>query len=216
MKKRILCFGDSLTWGFDPESQERFPEDSRWPSVLQKELDDSCQVLEEGQCGRTIATEDPAEGEKNGSSYILPCLESHSPLDLVIIMLGTNDCKQKFAYSSMDVAGEMKIFLEKVISYNHFRCNDQFKILLISPPVITDDIRGSWLEDCFGADHSKKVSSELALWYLKLSKIYHCSYLDVSECVAVSEADGCHLDAPSQRKLAMKIMEKIKEEGLIS
>ena len=65
-RKRVLCFGDSLTWGFDPESRERFPEESRWPVVLQQELGDSFQVIEEGQCGRTIATEDPAEGENSG------------------------------------------------------------------------------------------------------------------------------------------------------
>ena len=213
-RKRVLCFGDSLTWGFDPESRERFPEESRWPVVLQQELGDSFQVIEEGQCGRTIATEDPAEGEKNGLTYIRPCLETHSPLDLVIIMLGSNDCKQKFSYSSMDIAGEMQIFLEKVISYNHFRCDDRFRILLVSPPVITDSIRGSWLGDAFGADHSQKVSSELALWYLKLSKIYHCSYLDASTCVTTSQADGCHLDADAQKKLGLRIAEKIKEERL--
>ena len=210
-KKRILCIGDSLTWGFNPETRERFPEESRWPVVLQNELGESYQVIEEGQCGRTIATDDPAEGEKNGLKYILPCLESHSPLDMVIIMLGSNDCKQKFSYSGMDIAGEMQIFLEKVISYNHFRCGDQFRILLVSPPVINDHIRGSWLEDCFGADHAMKISSELALWYLKLSKIYHCGYLDASQHVTASEADGCHLDADAQRTLGSVIAEKIKE-----
>lgn len=211
-KKRILCFGDSLTWGFDPVTKSRFPDENRWPVVLQNELGDSCQVIEEGQSGRTIATEDPAEGEKNGLKYILPCLESHSPLDMVIIMLGSNDCKQKFAYSAMDIAGEMQIFLEKVIAYDHFRCSDQFKILLVSPPVISEHIRGSWLEDCFNADHAIKVSSELASWYLKLSGIYHCSFLDASEYVTTSEADGCHLDADGQRKLGSAIAEKIKEE----
>ena len=65
-KKRVLCFGDSLTWGYDPDNRVRFPEDSRWPMVMQSELGDEYTVIEEGQNGRTIATEDPAEGEKNG------------------------------------------------------------------------------------------------------------------------------------------------------
>ena len=64
--KRILCFGDSLTWGYDPANRVRFDEDSRWPCVMEKILGDGYKVIEEGQNGRTIATEDPAEGEKNG------------------------------------------------------------------------------------------------------------------------------------------------------
>ena len=115
----------------------------------------------------------------------------------------------------MDIAGEMQLFLEKVIAYNHFRCDGRFRILLVSPPVITDSIRGSWLEEGFGADHSKKVSSALASWYLKLSEIYQCSYLDASECVKTSEVDGCHLDPAAQQKLGLCIAEKIREDGLV-
>ena len=81
--KRILCFGDSLTWGYDPAKRVRFEEDSRWPCVMQAALGDDYKVIEEGQNGRTIATEDPAEGEKNGLSYIGACLESHTPSSLI-------------------------------------------------------------------------------------------------------------------------------------
>jgi len=214
-KKKILCFGDSLTWGFHPETKERMPEECRWPQVMEKELGDHCQVIEEGQCGRTIALDDPAEGEKNGLKYIRPCLESHAPLDLVIVMLGSNDCKQKFSYSGMDIAGEMQIFLEKVIAYRHFRQNDRFRILLVSPPRISEHIRGSWLEECFGAEHAQKVSSELALWYLKLSKIYQCSYMDAAEYVTASRADGCHLDEDAQVILGKAIAEKILRDKLL-
>ena len=112
--KRILCFGDFMTWGFDPDTRTRFPEDIRWTGVLQQLLGDGCKIIEEGQCGRTIACDDPAEGEKNGIKYIVPCLESQSPLDLMILLLGINNLKRKFNYSSMDVAGEMQVFLEKV------------------------------------------------------------------------------------------------------
>lgn len=77
-------------------------------------------VIEEGQCGRNIATDDPLEGEKNGIKYILPCLESLSPLDLVIIMLGTNDLKRKFGYSLQDISWEMERFLQKVLCHRQF------------------------------------------------------------------------------------------------
>ena len=96
LSPRILCFGDSLTWGDDPACVgHRLSH--RWPVSLQDTLGPGYVIIEEGQCGRNIATDDPAEGEKNGMKYILPCLESHSPLDLVIIMLGTNDTKERFA-----------------------------------------------------------------------------------------------------------------------
>jgi lysophospholipase L1-like esterase len=178
--------------------------------VLQTILGEGYTVIEEGQNGRTIATEDPAEGEKNGLRYLGPCLESHSPLDLVIIMLGSNDCKRKFAYSAMDIAGEMQILLEKAVSYNHFRCGDRFRILLVSPPHIAPEIRDSWLGDSFGFENAVKVSKELTDWYKSLAGMYGCEYLDATEYVKASEVDGVHLDAEGQMKLGTVIAECIK------
>ena len=84
-----------MTWGFDPKSMKRFNQKNRWPIVMQNILGTGYTIIEEGQCGRTIATDDPSlGGEVNGLKYIEPCLEVHIPLDLVIIMLGANDCKQ--------------------------------------------------------------------------------------------------------------------------
>ena len=194
--RRILCFGDSLTWGFDPESRVRFEEDSRWPCVMQEALGDGYKVIEEGQNGRTIATEDPAEGEKNGLTYIGPCLESHAPLDYVILMLGSNDCKRKFSYSAMDIAGEMQIMLEKIQSYNRFRCNDRIRVILVSPPHIADSIKDSWLG-----------------WYKQLADMYGCIFVDAAEYVKVSDADGVHMDAEAQRKLGNILAEVVLKEG---
>ena len=209
--KRIVCFGDSLTWGYDPETRTRFSEEIRWTQVMQKLLGDGYTVIEEGQNGRTIATEDPAEGEKNGLKYIGPCMESQSPFDLLIIMLGSNDCKRKFAYSSMDIAGEMQIMLEKVQAYNRFRCKDAFKVLLISPPYVSDAIRESWLGDSFGYENAVNLTKELAGWYKTLSDMYDCEYLDAAQYVQASDADGCHLDAQNQKKLGEVIAERVKE-----
>ena len=208
--KRILCFGDSLTWGYDPENRIRFSEEIRWTQVLQKKLGVEYTVIEEGQNGRTIATEDPAEGEKNGLKYLGPCMESQSPFDLLILMLGSNDCKRKFAYSSMDIAGEMQIMLEKVQSYNRFRCKDAFKVLLISPPYISEAIRDSWLGDSFGYENAVKLTKELAGWYKTLAEMYDCDYLDAAQYVQASDADGVHLDAENQKKLGDVIAERVK------
>lgn len=209
--KRILCFGDSLTWGYDPDRRIRFDEEIRWTQVLQKHLGEGYTVIEEGQNGRTIATEDPAEGEKNGLKYIGPCMESQAPFDLLIIMLGSNDCKRKFSYSAMDIAGEMQIMLEKVQSYNRFRCKDAFKILLISPPYISEAIRDSWLGDSFGYENAVKVSKELAGWYKTLADMYDCEYLDAAQYVHASDADGVHLDAENQKKLGDVIAQRVSQ-----
>ena len=210
-KKRIVCFGDSLTWGYDPEKRIRFPEESRWPMVLQNLLGEDYRIIEEGQNGRTIATDDPAEGEKNGLDYIIPCLESHRPFDLLIIMLGSNDCKRKFSYSAMDIAGEMQRFLEKVLSFNRFRCEDNFKVLLVAPPVISDAIKTSWLGDSFGYENAMMVSEELSDWYKQLADMYCCEFLDASIRVQTSELDGVHLDADNQKKLADVIYQRVLE-----
>ena len=213
--KRILCFGDSLTWGYDPTNRVRFEPENRWTGVLAKMLGDGFTVIEEGQNGRTIATDDPAEGEKNGIRYIIPCLESQSPLDLMIVMLGTNDMKRKFSYCAMDIAGEMRQFLEKVSARNEFRMDGKMKILLISPPLIGERIRDSWLGDSFGYEHAREVSRELASWYRELADSYGCMFLDAAEVVTASFDDSIHLDAAEQRRLAEAIYDVLKTNEVI-
>ena len=215
-RKRILCFGDSLTWGFDPVNMVRFPEESRWPVVMGKILGEEYQVIEEGQNGRTIALEDPAEGEKNGLTYLLPCLESHTPLELLIILLGSNDCKYKFSYSGIEIAGEMQRFLEKALSYNHFRCEDHFQILLVAPPLISDAIKDSWLGENFGYEYAVELSKKIAGWYEQLAQRYHVHFLNAAEYVKASDADGCHLDAAGQVRLGEVLAQYVKEKILTS
>ncbi|MCL1979506.1 MAG: GDSL-type esterase/lipase family protein, partial [Proteobacteria bacterium] len=104
MIRRILCYGDSNTWGYDPVTMDRFDETTRWPRVAGQVLGHGWEVIEEGLGGRTTVWDDPIEGYKNGRDYLIPCLESHRPLDLVVLLLGTNDLKQRFSLSAYDVA----------------------------------------------------------------------------------------------------------------
>jgi lysophospholipase L1-like esterase len=99
--KTILYYGDSNTWGSDPETGERFPAGVRWPGVLRMKLCGDYRVIEDGLLGRTTVWNDPIEGDhKNGRTYLRPCLESHSPVDLATLMLGTNDLKTRFGSSA--------------------------------------------------------------------------------------------------------------------
>ena len=209
-KYRVVCFGDSLTWGWIPETFTRFPEDVRWPGVVQNILGSDYKIIEEGQTSRTINCDDPAEGEKNGMKYIIPCMESHAPFDLLIIMLGSNDFKQKFSLNSLNIMGEMRTMLEKVLSFIHFKQNDSIKVLLIAPPHLGDNIEKSWLGEMFDMWNGVKKSKELGPKYKILAEQLHIEFLDAAEYVHASEFDSIHLDAENQIRLGEVIAEKIK------
>ena len=110
--KTVMCYGDSNTWGYNPATQQRYPRDERWTGVLQELLGADYRVIEEGLNGRTTVWDDPIEGYKNGREYLIPCLESQKPLDLVIIMLGTNDLKLRFSLPAYDIAEGAGVLVE--------------------------------------------------------------------------------------------------------
>ena len=102
--KTVLCYGDSNTWGYDAATEGRYPYDKRWTTVLARELGSEYLVIPEGLNGRTTVWPDPVEGEyKSGKSTLLAILESHHPLDLVVLMLGTNDLKHRWGLSAWDI-----------------------------------------------------------------------------------------------------------------
>lgn len=208
---RILCFGDSITWGYHPERGDRMGEQERWTGVLQDLLGEKYRIIEEGQNSRTIATDDPTEGEKNGIKYIIPCIESQRPLDLMILMLGTNDTKKRYCYSALDIAGEMEQFLEKVQVYNHFHLDGKMKILLVAPPVIRSDVWMDSMKDSFDLARSARIMEEMRGLYRQLAETYGCDFLDASEVVAVSSADGVHLDQEEGRRLAEAFCDRIQK-----
>src|SRR5258705_7738093 len=103
--KTVLCFGDSNTWGYVPGSDgERFPPDSRWPRRLARALGDEWEVIAEGLNGRTATVDSPVADGRNGLTYLLPCLQSHMPLDVVVIYLGTNDAGDRYSLPAETVA----------------------------------------------------------------------------------------------------------------
>ena len=199
---KILCIGDSNTYGYDPRSYigSRYPEEVRWTDRLS-----GCKVVNCGVNGMTVPRE---SGRYAG-------LISINEPDLVIVMLGTNDMKRKFSYCAMDIAGEMRQFLEKVSARNEFRMDGKMKILLISPPLIGERIRDSWLGDSFGYERAREVSRELASWYRELADSYGCMFLDAAEVVTASFDDSIHLDAAEQRRLAEAIYDVLKTNEVI-
>ncbi len=112
--KSILCFGDSNTWGYDPVTGARHLYADRWPSVMQSELGADYVVIPEGLNGRTISSDDPIDDRRNGRTALRMILDTHKPLDLVIIMLGTNDCKHRFALLPEEMAEGIRGLIEVV------------------------------------------------------------------------------------------------------
>ena len=131
--KTILCYGDSNTWGHHAPLGDRFDEATRWGSRLRTILGEEYRVVEEGQRGRTTVWDDPVENRMAGLKYLWPCLDSHAPIDLVVIMLGTNDCKPYFGLHPQNIAdgaGRLVDMIQKC----SFGPNDTApKVLLISP-----------------------------------------------------------------------------------
>ena len=126
--KTIVCYGDSNTYGYNPENGFRYEYEERWTTILQKELKDSAIVIPEGLNGRTTSFEDELRPGRNGATYLDPCLHSHGPIDLVVLMLGTNDCKT-FYNASAEVIG---LGVERLVEQIR-KADKNIRILLISP-----------------------------------------------------------------------------------
>lgn len=196
--KRILCYGDSNTWGFIPLTAERYSQAVRWTGVLQKTLGTDYQVIEEGLNGRTTVWNDPHSDGRNGRDYLLPCLESHMPLDLVILMLGTNDLKQKFSATATDIA-EGAGFLGRLILLS--KAGIQYhppKLILAAPPTILE-------QTAYGEafDGGFEKSRKFAKAYKRIADELNCPFLDASACVQSSKRDGIHLEAEEHTKLGL-------------
>ncbi len=210
--KKIVCFGDSNTYGYDPATGGRFDENTRWPKLLQRMLGDEYEVFEEGQNGRTIANPDPWEGgAKCGMDYVLPMLETKRP-DLLMIMLGSNDLKIKFNLPAADIAGSLQMMLMKIKGYCRYylSCPDM-KILVIAPPALSEPFGESYFAAFFDENGVVEKSKELAKWYELVAEQYGCEFLNVTTQISAGSADHLHLDPEGHKKMAEIVCRKVRE-----
>ena len=198
--KRIVCFGDSNTWGSDPATRERFPPDVRWTGVLARELGDGYQVIEEGLPGRTTVWDDPLEFGRNGLTYLRPCLESHRPLDLVTIMLGTNDLKRRFGVSASDIAQGAALLVDVSQHYARRADGSPASVLLMAPPPVA---RLSQLARMF--EGAEEKSREFGQYFRMVAEWYNVPLLDAGEVMTSSDVDGIHFDAEEHGKLGRAV-----------
>lgn len=195
---RILCFGDSNTWGYSPQDGSRYGPSVRWTGVLQNQLGHLYQVIEEGLNGRTTNIDYQNRPGRNGWSYLLPCLESHYPLDILILCLGTNDLKIEFARSAQDIAAGMEELIKIALGQGLEKPSPQMKVILVAPaPVV--EVSRLYVEALKGAREKVFV---LASLYAELAKKYGLSFVDLTQFVTPSPIDGVHLSAEMHLKIA--------------
>lgn len=194
--KNILCYGDSNTWGYRPDNGKRYSVDARWPGALQQLLGEDYRVVEEGLCGRTTVFEDPVQEGRSGKDYLKVCLDSHAPLDMVIVMLGTNDFKSRFAAPAQVIARGAGI-LGEIVTKSGFGIDGKApKLLLVAPPEIL--AAGPWSHEFAGEiEKSREYPGFLQMEAEQMGAFF----FNAGSVAASSPVDGIHLEEMDNRKL---------------
>lgn len=206
----VLVYGDSNTHGTVPmttlEDNGRWGPSERWPGVLAAALGDGWRVVEEGLPGRTTVYPDPVSGvHKNGIALLPAALESHQPLDLVVVMLGTNDTKQRFNVPPVEI-GESVSALLHLVRHSYTGPNGaQPRLLLVAPAPVQEV---GCLAEVFGGGAAK--SRRLGGVYAAIAARHGAAFLDAGGIVAVSPVDGVHLDAAAHAALGQAVAAAIR------
>ena len=216
--KRIMVFGDSNTYGHLPGSAHpvtgaslRYADDVRWTGVMQNELGAEYKVLEEGFCGRSTVFPDPMQHGRNGLEYLDVAFGTCAPVDLVIIMLGTNDTKDYLSASALVIYYGMATLvdaLRKLIAQSN---SPDAKILIINPPHLIPTADGTYIWGF--SEQSTQKGRELGAYFERLANEEHLEFLDADKlegCVP-SEIDGTHLTEEAHAILGKAAAKKVKE-----
>ena len=203
--KNILCFGDSNTYGYIPGGRGRYDQNKRWTGILEKKLGDKYRIIEEGLCGRTTVFNDELRSNRRGIDSIGMIVESHNPIDVLIIMLGTNDCKTRYSASASIIAKGM----EEVINIALEKAKNKPEVLVISPIILGKDIGDEEFDPEFNSN-SEKTSQGLDKEFEKMAVKNGYYYLNAADYAVASEIDREHLDEEGHRKLADAIYIKLK------
>ncbi len=209
-EKTILCFGDSNTHGTMPmrdlSDSRRFGRDERWPGVLASALAPGFHVIEEGHPGRTTVHPDPLEGvHKNGLAVLPAILESHTPVDLVIVMLGTNDLKARFSVTPFDIALGTSNILDTISASDCGRNGKPPALLLVCPPPI---IETGQLAEMFHGGEEK--SGRLAAAFRQVAEERGIPFLNAGDHIGSDSEEGIHFDADAHHLLGTAIGEAVR------
>jgi lysophospholipase L1-like esterase len=206
--KSILAFGDSLTWGFEAGTFQRHAFEHRWPNALAKGLNGKARVIEEGLNGRTTVFPDPtATPERNGAVALPMLLETHQPLDLVIIMLGTNDIKYANRCRAFDASMGMERLIKLTKAHSFIDGFPKPDILIMSPPALCKTA-DEWFNDLWG--HAIEESKLFAQHYARVAKDQDVHFFDAGSVVKTDPTDGGHLTAAETKTLGEALVPVVK------
>ena len=215
MKKHIVCFGDSNTHGYcaDPadcaDGGDRFNETERWTCLLQQQLWPNYLILEEGLSGRTTVFPDALHESMSGLDSIYSCLMSHEPVDLLIIMLGTNDTKERLGANAAVIGIGLERLVMKAKTVPAWR-NGQPRILIIAPPHIGEGLYRRPEGEPMGKGCPEK-SRALAEKFAQVAENQGCYFLDAEGVAEFNQIDCMHLSRKGHAQLAAKLAEMIPD-----
>ena len=228
---RVLCYGDSNTYGFDPDPYaDRYPESVRWTGVLQEQLGDGFQIIEEGKNGRATGYQ-PGQGSdvpdiqeevpdavyippsQEGPQDLLARLEIHQPVDILVIILGTNDCHPSYGLTAEEVAAGMEALVNTAESWAARYSADEtaasnntgsLSIVIIAPPVMDDEILNTPGISQEAADYIRK-SRAIGELYRQIAVNHNCTFVDARDGIELSPLDHLHLTEKGHAQLAQQL-----------
>lgn len=209
--KTILCYGDSNTWGQKPDKTGRFPVDIRWTGLLQQALGLDYCVIEEGLSSRTTDLDYDLRPGRNGKTYLEPCLDSHMPLDIVILMLGTNDLKIEFHRSPHDVAKATEDLITIIQNKTAKADGKPAHIILVSPIFVDDQaptFAHFYAPDFYNHESTVK-SQQLGAELQRVANTMSCFFVDAAQVVHAGE-DGIHFSQEAHAGLAKALAETVR------
>ncbi len=212
MTRTVLCFGDSLTWGLNPETRDRFAYEVRWTGNLAERLGSGYRVIEEGLNARTTGFDDPVEWDRNGRRHFPSILQTHSPVDLVVILLGANDLKPRLGLSAPDIANSASklVDMARTIGYSSSPEDPSSRrpphVLLVSPPPL-----GHLSGTALIFKGAEETSRALATAYSHAAASRGCHFLDSGAHLTPSTTDGIHWDAEANATFAEVLTQYVRD-----
>ncbi|MCD7840430.1 MAG: GDSL-type esterase/lipase family protein, partial [Erysipelotrichaceae bacterium] len=189
------------TYGMNPLDGGRYDHHIRWTKVLQNILRNDYEIIEEGQNGRTTIYDDE-KPNRNGIKDLIPCLNKHKPIDVVILMLGTNDLKTRFHASVQDIANNVSQLVDVI------QKETSAKIILVSPMEVTRGIENGTFGDSFDASAVKR-SQDFSKYYRIVAQEKNCIFVDAAMCSKPSDIDHLHMSEEAHYNLANELAKVI-------
>ncbi|NMA98375.1 MAG: SGNH/GDSL hydrolase family protein [Phyllobacteriaceae bacterium] len=210
--KTILAYGDSLTFGANPlPGGPRHAYEDRWPTALERALDGKARVIAEGLGGRTTVSDDwYANADRNGGRILPTLLESHSPLDLIIIMLGTNDLKPAICGSALEASFGMRRLVQIIRGHHAGKGEAAPEIILVAPPLVCETDNADMMGHFGGYDHAIAEARQFTSHYAKRAAEWNTGFFDASTVAVASPLDGVHLDAANTRAIGEGLAPLVK------